>query len=105
MESVKLEDRMARLIAACASVAYLFASGIAAPLVERYGRRTMMIVSTAIQGLCFLLMTILLYFTEKEGYAYQIEVAKGSVVFFFLYYMGFGLGMLGIPWLYPTESK
>lgn len=103
IQSVKLDESMARLIAACASVAYLVASLIAAPLVEKVGRRIMMMVSTAIQLLCFLLVTILLYFAEKPDYLHKIEVAKSSVVWFVIYYMGFGLGMLGIPWLYPTE--
>ncbi|KAI1499280.1 general substrate transporter [Biscogniauxia marginata] len=101
--SVNLDERMARLISACASVSYVFASLVAAPLVERYGRRIMMMVSTGVQFFCFLLLTVLLYYTEKPGYAFQVEVAKASVVWFFIYYMGFGLGMLGIPWLYPTE--
>ncbi|KAI1174925.1 hexose carrier protein [Nemania sp. FL0916] len=103
IESVRLEDRMARLIAALASVSYLFASIIAAPMVEKFGRRMMMIVSTLIQLICFILITVLLYFTEKPGYEFQEQVAKASVVWFFVYYIGFGLGMLGIPWLYPTE--
>ncbi|KAI0011592.1 general substrate transporter [Xylariaceae sp. FL0662B] len=103
IESVKLQSSMARLIAACASVAYLFASLVAAPLVEKFGRRKMMMTSTGIQFFCFLLMTVLLYYTEKPDYPDGIEVAKASVVWFFIYYMGFGLGMLGIPWLYPTE--
>jgi MFS family permease len=94
---------MARLIAALASVSYLFASLVAAPMVERFGRRTMMLVSTFIQLICFILITVLLYFTEKPGYPFQSEVAKASVVWFFVYYIGFALGMLGIPWLYPTE--
>ncbi|KAI0454822.1 general substrate transporter [Xylaria acuta] len=103
IESVRLEDQMARLIAALASVAYLFASLIAAPMVERFGRRIMMMTSTFIQLICFILITVLLRFTEKPGYPYQTEVAKASVVWFFVYYIGFALGMLGIPWLYPTE--
>ncbi|KAH8165392.1 hypothetical protein CIB48_g2886 [Xylaria polymorpha] len=103
IESVGLEDQMARLISALASVAYLFASLIAAPMVERFGRRIMMLISTLIQLICFILITVLLRFTEKPGYPYQTEVAKASVVWFFVYYIGFGLGMLGIPWLYPTE--
>jgi MFS family permease len=94
---------MARLIAALASVAYLFASLIAAPMVERFGRRIMMLVSTLIQLVCFILVTVLLYYTEKPGYPFQTEVAKATVVWFFIYYIGFALGMLGIPWLYPTE--
>ncbi|ETS79393.1 hypothetical protein PFICI_09246 [Pestalotiopsis fici W106-1] len=103
MESVHLSDTMARLIAAVSSVVYFFAALAAAPLVERYGRRIMMIISTAIQFFCFLLMTILLYYAQKENFPSQEKVAQASVVFFFLYYIGFGLGMLGIPWLYPTE--
>ncbi|KAI2606603.1 general substrate transporter [Hypoxylon sp. NC1633] len=103
IESVKLDENMARLIAACASVAYLVASLIAAPLVEKLGRRIMMMVSTAVQLFCFLLVTILLSFAEKPDYLQKVEVAKASVVWFIIYYMGFGLGMLGIPWLYPTE--
>ncbi|KAK6065904.1 hypothetical protein SCUP234_12356 [Seiridium cupressi] len=103
IESVNLSDTMARLISAVSSIVYFFAALAAAPLVERYGRRIMMIVSTAIQFFCFLLMTTLLYYAQKEGYSGQEEAAKASVVFFFLYYIGFGLGMLGIPWLYPTE--
>ncbi|OTB05522.1 hypothetical protein M426DRAFT_72827 [Hypoxylon sp. CI-4A] len=103
IESVKLDDSMARLIAACASVAYLFSALSAAPLVEKLGRRKMMMASTAIQLVCFLMVTVLLNFAEKPGYPHQVEAAKASVVWFFIYYMGFGLGMLGIPWLYPTE--
>ncbi|KAI1214157.1 general substrate transporter [Annulohypoxylon truncatum] len=103
IESVKLDSSMARLISACASVIYLISSLIAAPLVEKLGRRKMMMVSTIIQFLCFLVVTILLNFAEKPGYLHQIEVASASVAFFILFYVGFGLGMLGIPWLYPTE--
>ncbi|KAI1184091.1 hexose carrier protein [Nemania serpens] len=103
IESVGLEDQMARLVSALASVSYLFASLIAAPMVERFGRRKMMLLSTLIQLICFILVTVLLAFTEKPGYPSRTEVAKATVVWFFIYYIGFGLGMLGIPWLYPTE--
>lgn len=101
--SVGLSDKMSRLITACASLVYLAASGAAAPLVEQLGRRVMMMTSTAVQLLCFFMMTILFYYAQKPGYVGQEKVAEASVVFFFLYYIGFGLGMLGIPWLYPTE--
>lgn len=104
IQSVGLDESMARLIAACASVAYLIASLIAAPLVEKVGRRIMMIVSTAVQLFCFLLVTILLYYAESPGYAHKIEVAKASVVWFILYYMGFGLGMLGVCLRHPRCS-
>ena len=50
-----------------------------------------------------MIITILLRFNEKAGYAHQKEVASASVAFFFLYYIFFGIGMQGVPWLYPTE--
>jgi hypothetical protein len=60
-----------------------------------------MLLSTAGQGLAFLIITILLrYGSGPDG---SRNAAEGSIVFFFLYYIAFGLGMLGVPWLYPTE--
>lgn len=103
MTSVGLSDKLARLIAAASSVIYLVASGVAAPLVERCGRRNMMMVSTLIQLVCFMMMSILLYYAQKPGYSGQQQAAEATIVWFFIYYIGFGLGMLGIPWLYPTE--
>jgi len=103
ISSVGLASEMARLIAALSSVVYLIASIVAAPLVERCGRRVMMMVSTAIQFFSFFMMTILLYYAQKPGFAGQHQVAQACIVWFFIYYIGFGLGMLGIPWLYPTE--
>lgn len=41
-------------------------------------------------------------FNELPSYAHQKEVASGSVACFFLYYILFGIGMQGVPWLYPT---
>ncbi|KAF2181583.1 general substrate transporter [Zopfia rhizophila CBS 207.26] len=101
--SVGLDDSMARLIAALSAVSYLIASGIATPLVERFGRRIMMMISTAIQFFCFLLLTILLFYVNDPSYPQSKTVGKACVVWFFIYYIGFALGMLGIPWLYPTE--
>ncbi|KAL2289546.1 hypothetical protein FJTKL_01810 [Diaporthe vaccinii] len=69
-------------------------------LVEKWGRRGLMLISTAGQGFAFLIITILLRFGAAGG---NRKAAEGPIVFCFLYYIAFGLGMLGIPWLYPTE--
>ncbi|GAB1209741.1 hypothetical protein APSETT445_008522 [Aspergillus pseudonomiae] len=67
-------------------------------VVERLGRRGLMMLSGFGQFVCFLIITILLRFAEiDKGYA------TASVAFFFLYHIAFGMGMLGVPWLYPTE--
>lgn len=55
------------------------------------------------QGVCYLLITILIRYSELPGYEYQHQVASASIAFFFLYYVFFGIGWQGVPWLYPTE--
>lgn len=62
-----------------------------------------MMVSTGIQFFCFFMLTILLYYSPRDGFAGLPKAAEAAIAFFYLYYIGFGLGMLGIPWLYPTE--
>lgn len=101
--SVGLPEEMARLLSACNAVSYLIFSGLAVLFVERMGRRVLMISSTVAQFICFLIITILLYFSESGGSSNGQVYANASVAFFFLYYGAFGIGMLGVPWLYPTE--
>ena len=63
----------------------------------------MMIFASSGQCFCYFIITILIRYSEKPGYPHAKEVASGSVAFFFLYYVFFGIGMQGVPWLYPTE--
>jgi hypothetical protein len=97
-----LTEKLARLLAACNSVSYLLFSFISIPNIEKWGRRNMMLYASLGQGCCYLLITILLRFNEMDGYAHKNEVAAASIAFFFLYYVFFGIGWQGVPWLYPT---
>ncbi|KAK0314612.1 hypothetical protein LTR01_001436 [Friedmanniomyces endolithicus] len=101
--SVGLSNRMARLLAACNSVSYLLFSLIGVPNVERWGRRKMLMYAAAGQGFCYLIITVLIRYSEKSNFAGGKEVASASVAFFFLYYVFFGIGFQGVPWLYPAE--
>ncbi|KAL4946584.1 hypothetical protein BDV06DRAFT_233147 [Aspergillus oleicola] len=102
MNSVGLSESMARLLAACNSVSYLIFTCLAVPLVERWGRRGLMLFSTAGQCFSFLVITILLSFAET-GSPNSDKLGSASIAFFFLFFITFGMGMLGVPWLYPTE--
>ncbi|KAL8768628.1 MAG: hypothetical protein Q9209_005187 [Squamulea sp. 1 TL-2023] len=117
VESVKLENSMARLLAACNSVSYLLFSLIGIPNVERWGRRKMMIYAAGTilppsshalttssgQCFCYLMITILIRYSEILAENAAKKVASASIAFFFLYYIFFGIGWQGVPWLYPTE--
>jgi MFS family permease len=99
IDEVGLSNETARLVTAVNATTYLIFSFVSVPLVERWGRRSLMLISTAGQGLAFLIITILLRYAAKGSES----SATGSIPFFFFYYIAFGVGMLGIPWLYPTE--
>lgn len=98
IEYVGLSNEMSRLVTAINATTYLIFSCISVPFVEKVGRRGLMLFSTFGQGFCFLIITILLRFGENNN-----TIATASIAFFFLYYISFGIGMLGVPWLYPTE--
>ncbi|PWI66791.1 hypothetical protein PCL_04635 [Purpureocillium lilacinum] len=101
INAVGLSNELARLLTAVNSVTYLIFSALSIPLVEKWGRRGLMLLSTAGQGAAFLVITVLLrYGSPPDG---DRKAAEASIVFFFLYYIAFGIGMLGVPWLYPTE--
>ncbi|KAL5609744.1 hypothetical protein FOVSG1_004425 [Fusarium oxysporum f. sp. vasinfectum] len=58
INSVGLSESMARLLSACNAVSYLIFSSIAILLVERWGRRGLVLLSTSGQLLSFLVITI-----------------------------------------------
>ncbi|KAI9930832.1 hypothetical protein MW887_011590 [Aspergillus wentii] len=101
MDSVGLSNRMARLLTAVNAISYLIFSSVAVLLIERLGRRGLMLLSTFGQFVSFLIITIMLRYAENHGTGEKF--ASESVAFFFTFYISFGLGMLGVPWLYSTE--
>jgi hypothetical protein len=98
INSVGLSNSMSRLLSACNATSYFVFACVAVIMVERFGRRGLMLMSTFGQFACFLIITILLRYAENDA-----RYGTASVAFFFLYYIAFGIGMLGVPWLYPTE--
>ncbi|KAL1853722.1 hypothetical protein Plec18170_005113 [Paecilomyces lecythidis] len=98
INSVGLSNSTARLLTACNASSYFIFSCLAVTMVERFGRRGLMMLSGCGQFLSFVIITILLRFSEINK-----TCATASVAFFFLYHIAFAIGMLGVPWLYPTE--
>lgn len=101
IESVGLSNSLARLLAACNSVSYLLFSFIGIPNVERWGRRKMMMYAAAGQCFCYVIITICIRYNEDLSISPETrqQWAKGSIAFFFLYYVFFGIGWQGVPWV------
>lgn len=99
---VGLSNSMARLLSACNAVSYFIFAGVAVLFVERLGRRSLMMISTFLQLIAFLCISVLLKYAIANG---STECAKAAIFFFFFYNIAFAVGMLGVPWLYPAGKS
>ncbi|KAF5391090.1 hypothetical protein D9757_003158 [Collybiopsis confluens] len=99
--SVGLSNTTSRLLAACNSVSYLVFSFIGLYLIERSGRRVLMMAGAAGQAVSYLFISALL--SQADDTARGARFGAGATSFFFLYYVFFGICWQGVPWLYPVE--
>lgn len=61
-----------------------------------------MMTSAAACSTCWIIITIVLALTASDpGNSYNYGAV--AVTFFFVFFASFGMGVLGVPWLYPTE--
>ncbi|KAF8659279.1 hypothetical protein AX16_001854 [Volvariella volvacea WC 439] len=105
--SVGLSNNLSRLLAACNSVSYLIFSFFGLLLIEKAGRRKLMMWGAAGQCVCYLFISGLLSKVEELSGGESVELSRkygaGATAFFFVYYVFFGICWQGVPWLYPTE--
>lgn len=80
-KAVKLEKSTARLLTACNAISYMVFAGLAVLLVERMGRRGLMMLSTFGQFVCFLVITILLRFSETSSNSQAFGSAAVAFIF------------------------
>ncbi|KAF5345010.1 hypothetical protein D9758_010437 [Tetrapyrgos nigripes] len=100
--SVGLSNTLSRLLAACNSVSYLVFSFAGLVLIERAGRRKLMMYGALGQSLCYICISSLLA-QASDGSERAAKFGAGATAFFFLYYVFFGICWQGVPWLYPVE--
>ncbi|TFK71024.1 general substrate transporter [Pluteus cervinus] len=103
--SVGLSNTLSRLLAACNSVSYLLFSFFGLLLIEKAGRRKLMMWGAAGQCVCYIFISGLLARTSEPGVDPDLakKYGAGATAFFFIYYLFFGICWQGVPWLYPTE--
>ncbi|GES63966.1 sugar transporter [Aspergillus terreus] len=97
---------MSRLLAACNGTEYFMASLVALPLIERTGRRNLMLVGAfgMMTSMAILAGTVSTG-AEGENGAPILETQYGvtATVFLFVFNSFFAIGWLGMTWLYPAE--
>ncbi|ORY69994.1 general substrate transporter [Pseudomassariella vexata] len=94
--SVNLDRHMSLILGGCAQCTFLVGSAIPVLLMDRFGRRSLLMACSAGLCLCFVAVSILLS-TGEQGPAYA------SVAFIFLFQLFYGVGWLPVPWFFPSE--
>ncbi|EFQ98600.1 sugar transporter STL1 [Nannizzia gypsea CBS 118893] len=95
--SIGLSPFLSRVLAACNGTEYFIASWIAVFVVEKIGRRILMLFGAVGMSLS---MAVLAIATSFKG---QTEAGIVAAVFLFVFNTFFAIGWLGMTWLYPAE--
>ncbi|KUI61540.1 Sugar transporter STL1 [Cytospora mali] len=94
--TVGLGRNLSLILAGCAQCTYLVGSAIPVFLMDRYGRRVLLMACSAGLCICFVMVSILLSI-GTTGAAYA------AVAFIFIFQLVYGVGWLPVPWFYPSE--
>ncbi|KAI5867211.1 general substrate transporter [Durotheca rogersii] len=97
---LNMSDFMARLLASINGTEYFLASWPAVFLVERVGRRKLMLFGAVGQAVSMAVLAGTNYASEAYGSS-GAQIA--AVVFLFVFNSFFAVGWLGMTWLYPAE--
>lgn len=97
--SVGLSSRMALILSAVDSMSLMFWGSIAALLIDRVGRKRLMLMGAAASSVCFALVAVGLRYGGPDNKGMSIL----AVVFIFVYYVFYGMSLLSIPYIYPAE--
>ncbi|WZH50395.1 sugar transporter [Fusarium acuminatum] len=95
-ESVGISHNLSLLLAGFNGVAYFFSSLIPIWIIDRLGRRKLMMFAAAGQAVCMAVLAG----TVSTG---QPGPGVVAIVMLFLFNFFFAVGLLAIPWLLPAE--
>ncbi|KAJ5961657.1 hypothetical protein N7501_006598 [Penicillium viridicatum] len=95
--SLGMDGLTSRILAACNGTEYFLASLIPIFVIEKVGRRVLMLVGAAGMSIS---MAVLAITTSFEG---ETKPGIAAAVFLFVFNTFFAFGWLGMTWLYPAE--
>ncbi|KAJ3529024.1 hypothetical protein NM208_g9945 [Fusarium decemcellulare] len=101
VRSFGMTDQMALILSACDSMSLMFWGAMAAFLIDRIGRRRLMLWGVAASGVCFALVAVGLRHSGRDNSNKGMSIF--AVVFIFMYYVFYGMSLLSIPYMYPAE--
>ncbi|KAJ6090411.1 hypothetical protein N7486_009226 [Penicillium sp. IBT 16267x] len=97
--SVGLSSRISLILSACHSMSLMFWGSMAVFLIDRIGRKQLMLIGVTGSSVCFALVAVGLRYGGPDNK----EMSILAVVFIFVYYVFYGMSLLSIPYMYPAE--
>ncbi|KAI4800580.1 hexose carrier protein [Aureobasidium sp. EXF-8845] len=95
-QSFGFSPRLALILSGVDFISLMFFGSIMSLLIDRFGRKPLMLFGAIGCGVCFTLVTVGLAINSKASLAM-------SVSFIFGYHLFYGVSFLCIPFLYPSE--
>jgi hypothetical protein len=93
-----LGNTLSRVLAACAGIGWLFSNLFSMTVIEKWGRRPILMLGSAGQCLCFLISGIVLAVAASKQWAGIVVV-----ICVYMYFIVFAFAWQAIPYLYPAE--
>ena len=93
------QNNYPKLLAACNGTEYLMASFIPIFIVEKVGRRPLMLFGSAGMALSMAALAISNYYVTKDPNNINAQAGIAQAVFLFVFNTFFAIGWLGMTWL------
>ncbi|CAM1504550.1 Fc.00g021410.m01.CDS01 [Cosmosporella sp. VM-42] len=101
-QSVGLSEKESRLLTGVNGTVYLGAAFCCLLIIDRFGRRKMMLYGSVTMGSCYLVAALCLKTAESDPSRERI-LGRVTTAMFFLYYFFYGTSFAKVPWVYNSE--
>ncbi|KAI0595396.1 general substrate transporter [Biscogniauxia sp. FL1348] len=101
-ENVGFDQQMSRLLTAVSGTIYLVAAFFSLVVIDRVGRRKLMLIGSVAMAACHLISSLCLKAGEDDPSKMKV-MSKVAVAMFFLYHVFFAPTWGGVPWVYSAE--
>ncbi|PCG95412.1 Major facilitator superfamily domain, general substrate transporter [Penicillium occitanis (nom. inval.)] len=92
-------ELMARILTGCNATSYMISSGLCFWMIERFGRRSLMLSGLWLQFLAYLMVAISVALLSHA----PLQWGAVAITFLFFYYAAFGCTWGMVPWVYQAE--
>lgn len=94
-----MSELMARILTGCNATSYAISSALCFWMIERFGRRTLMMGGATLQFFAYLMVAIAVALLATA----PTQWGAVAITFLFFYYAAFGCTWGMVPWVYQAE--